>query len=237
MLSHPCSELVRTSDHRILARRDSRQSPPPSPAIIGSCDWRRYSWPVRWACPGCGSGDLAARASPRSPSHRRRAGGARGLGHGHPRLVRRAAHGRRQRGRSVLPDPQRVLQRLRSAAAHPQPSPPPRRSTRPSRVARSSSPPTGSVRYVNALFRLTDRSGRGGQGGCGSGTGSTARTNFLIENGHIVQWLRAPDEPGDNGSPRRPPGSGTTTGPEHTDLAGHHARRRRAHRVTHREYA
>jgi hypothetical protein len=59
---------------------------------------------------------------------------------------------------------------------------------------------------VNALFRLTNRRGRGGAGGCGAGTGQTARTNFLIENGQIVEWLRAPDEPGDNGTPRTTPG-------------------------------
>jgi hypothetical protein len=71
-------------------------------------------------------------------------------------------------------------------------------------------------RYVNALFRLTDRSGRGGQGGCGSGAGQTARTNFLIEDGLIVQWLRAPDQPGDNGMPRHAPGPGTGTAPAPT---------------------
>ena len=60
-------------------------------------------------------------------------------------------------------------------------------------------------RYVNALFRLTNRPGPGGGQGCGSGTGQTARVNFLIRGGRILQWLRAPDEPGDNGSPRRAP--------------------------------
>lgn len=59
--------------------------------------------------------------------------------------------------------------------------------------------------YVNALFRLTSRPGPGGTAGCGSGVGRTARTNFLIRNGRIVQWLRAPDEPGDNGSPKSRP--------------------------------
>lgn len=61
-------------------------------------------------------------------------------------------------------------------------------------------------RYVNALFRLTDRPGLGG--GCGQGTGQTARTNFLIVGGLIVQWIRAPDEPGDqtrSTPPRAPP--------------------------------
>ncbi len=51
--------------------------------------------------------------------------------------------------------------------------------------------------FVNALFRLTGRSGPGGSG-CGSGVGQTARTDFVIRNGKIVEWLRAPDEPGDN---------------------------------------
>jgi hypothetical protein len=60
-------------------------------------------------------------------------------------------------------------------------------------------------RYVNALFRLTNRSGTGGEQGCGSGTGQTARVNFLIRDGRIVQWLRASDEPGDDGSRRTPP--------------------------------
>jgi hypothetical protein len=53
--------------------------------------------------------------------------------------------------------------------------------------------------YVNALFRLTARPGPGGST-CGSGTGGTARTNFLIRGGRIVEWIRAPDDPGDNGS-------------------------------------
>jgi hypothetical protein len=67
-------------------------------------------------------------------------------------------------------------------------------------------------RFVNALFRLTNRPGRGGGGACGSGTGQTARTNFLIENGQIVEWLRAPDQPGDNGSPKTGPGQAAPPG-------------------------
>jgi hypothetical protein len=70
-------------------------------------------------------------------------------------------------------------------------------------------------RYVNALFRLTNRPGPGGEQGCGTGTGQTARTNFLIVDGRIVQWIRAPDEPGDNGTPRTAPPPtppGTTPG-------------------------
>lgn len=58
-------------------------------------------------------------------------------------------------------------------------------------------------RYVNALFRLTGRPGLGGTD-CGGGAGTTARTNFLIAHGLIVAWFRAPDDPGDNGSPRAP---------------------------------
>jgi hypothetical protein len=53
-------------------------------------------------------------------------------------------------------------------------------------------------RYVNALFRLTDRPGLGG--GCGAGIGQTARTNFVISGGKIVEWLRAPSDPGDSGA-------------------------------------
>ncbi len=58
-------------------------------------------------------------------------------------------------------------------------------------------------RYVNALFRLTGRPGPGGSD-CGTGAGQTARTNFVIVRGRIVEWIRAPDDPGDNGTPRTP---------------------------------
>lgn len=51
-------------------------------------------------------------------------------------------------------------------------------------------------RYVNVLFRLTDRPGPGGA--CGTGVGQTARTNFIIAGGRIEEWIRAPDDPGDN---------------------------------------
>lgn len=57
-------------------------------------------------------------------------------------------------------------------------------------------------RYVNALFRLTNRPGLGG--GCGAGTGQTARTNFVIAGGRILEWIRAPDDPGDHSRPRSP---------------------------------
>jgi hypothetical protein len=55
-------------------------------------------------------------------------------------------------------------------------------------------------RYVNALFELTGRPGPGGSD-CGTGAGETARTNFVIASGRIVQWIRAPDDPGDNSGP------------------------------------
>lgn len=58
-------------------------------------------------------------------------------------------------------------------------------------------------RYVNALFRLTGRPGLGGSN-CGTGVGQTARTNFVIVDGRIVEWLRAPDDPGDNSTPAVP---------------------------------
>jgi hypothetical protein len=54
--------------------------------------------------------------------------------------------------------------------------------------------------YVNALFRLTGRRGPGGSS-CGSGQAGTARTNFVISGGHIVEWIRAPDDPRDHQTP------------------------------------
>lgn len=46
------------------------------------------------------------------------------------------------------------------------------------------------VGFVLATFVLTERPG---PGRCGDGTGERARTLFYIEDGHIVQWLRAAD--------------------------------------------
>ncbi len=63
-------------------------------------------------------------------------------------------------------------------------------------------------RFVNALFQLTGRVGPGGSK-CTGGVGETARTNFLIEDGRIVDWIRAPDDPGDNGSPPAQGSSGS----------------------------
>jgi hypothetical protein len=87
-------------------------------------------------------------------------------------------------------------------------SPPVRLSTRAQVVRVNAALPCGATLimvsrrggFLDALFRLGNRAGPGGTGGCGSGTGQTARTDFLIRGGHIVEWLRAPDEPGDNGT-------------------------------------
>ncbi len=68
--------------------------------------------------------------------------------------------------------------------------------------------------YVNALFRLTDRPGPGG--GCGSGIGQMARTNFVIKGGRIVEWIRAPDDPGDNRQPTVPTPPPPATPPQPT---------------------
>ena len=52
-------------------------------------------------------------------------------------------------------------------------------------------------RYVLATFELTERPG---PGECGDGVGLEARTAFLIEDGEISEWRRAPGPPGN-----RPP--------------------------------
>jgi hypothetical protein len=72
-------------------------------------------------------------------------------------------------------------------------------------------------RYVNALFRLTGRPGPGGST-CDGGVGTTARTNFVIAHGRILEWLRAPSDPGDNGVPGTPsqPAPTPSTGPAPT---------------------
>jgi hypothetical protein len=56
----------------------------------------------------------------------------------------------------------------------------------------------GQGRFVIATFRLTERSGPGAQSGCS--VGALAATAILIEDMHIVQWLREPDpvQPPDN---------------------------------------
>jgi hypothetical protein len=67
-------------------------------------------------------------------------------------------------------------------------------------------------RLIDVLFRLTARAGRGGGArACGTGIGSTARTDFLIRDGKIVEWLRAPSLPGDPGTPSSSSSSTTQT--------------------------
>lgn len=43
--------------------------------------------------------------------------------------------------------------------------------------------------FTSATFRLSERPG----GGCGPGTGGTASTSFVIEDGKIVEWRRIGD--------------------------------------------
>jgi hypothetical protein len=64
-------------------------------------------------------------------------------------------------------------------------------------------------RYLTALFRLTNRPGP--DGGCGSGAGQLARTNFLIARGRILEWLRAPSLSG-GAEPPGPAAPSTTAG-------------------------
>ena len=45
-------------------------------------------------------------------------------------------------------------------------------------------------RYVIATFKLVNRTGPGA--GCGGGVGQEAATAFLIRDGHIIDWIRAP---------------------------------------------
>jgi hypothetical protein len=58
----------------------------------------------------------------------------------------------------------------------------------------------GQGKFVIATFRLTKRTGPGARPGCS--VGALAATAFLIEDRHIVQWLREPDpiQPPDNDS-------------------------------------
>jgi hypothetical protein len=67
-------------------------------------------------------------------------------------------------------------------------------------------------RFISALFRLTNRPGP--DGGCGSGAGQLARTNFVIVDGRILAWIRAPEVSGGGVSPLPTTPSNTqTTGP------------------------
>ena len=75
--------------------------------------------------------------------------------------------------------------------------------------------------YVDALFRLIEMPGPGG--GCGSGTGQVARTNFVIRGGRIVEWSHAPDDPGDNQNgtiPAQPATPPQPTAPSSTQGTG-----------------
>jgi hypothetical protein len=54
--------------------------------------------------------------------------------------------------------------------------------------------------YTIATFKLTERPG---PGECGSGVGETAKTAFVIHEGHITQWRRVVDE-----EPAAPTGTG-----------------------------
>jgi len=56
-------------------------------------------------------------------------------------------------------------------------------------------------RYVNALFRLGNRPGSS----C-DGLGGTARVAFVIADGKIAEWRRAPDQPQDQRYARPAPG-------------------------------
>jgi hypothetical protein len=45
-------------------------------------------------------------------------------------------------------------------------------------------------KYILATFTLTNRKGPGAD--CGSGTGASAATDFVVKDGRIVDWIRAP---------------------------------------------
>lgn len=49
---------------------------------------------------------------------------------------------------------------------------------------------TASGRFTIATFVLTERPG---PGECGNGVGETAKTAFVIHNGHITEWRRVVD--------------------------------------------
>ena len=54
--------------------------------------------------------------------------------------------------------------------------------------------------FVVATFELTERPG---PGACGTGTGGTARTAFVIEDGEIVEWRRVGSGSGGERAPSR----------------------------------
>ena len=57
-------------------------------------------------------------------------------------------------------------------------------------------------RYVLATFELTERPG---PGECGDGVGAEARTAFVIEDGKIAEWRRAPNRRANPRPPARSP--------------------------------
>jgi hypothetical protein len=60
------------------------------------------------------------------------------------------------------------------------------------RLLRTSS----SAGFTTAVFRLTERPGRGT---CGAGTGQTARTTFVVRDGKIREWRRVANNPAPSG--------------------------------------
>jgi hypothetical protein len=62
----------------------------------------------------------------------------------------------------------------------------------------------GAGAYTIVLFRLIERSGPGG--GCGGGTGATARGAILVVGGLIREWYRLPDNEAQDPSQARPAG-------------------------------
>ncbi len=60
------------------------------------------------------------------------------------------------------------------------------------RLLRTSS----SAGFTTAVFRLAERPG---PGRCGTGTGMTARTTFVVRDGRIREWRRVDDAPAPTG--------------------------------------
>jgi hypothetical protein len=63
----------------------------------------------------------------------------------------------------------------------------------------------GAGAYTIVVFRLIDRPGPGG--GCGGGTGATARGAILVVGGLIHEWYRLPDDPSQNPNQAAPSGT------------------------------
>ena len=130
---------------------------------------------------------LAACGDDRARDPRRR----RSRGDGDRRVGDDPARRRRRRRGTVLRHPQRRPERVGA-----DPDPRPRRREALQRLAslrgradrRDARRATSSV----ATFRLTERPG---PGVCGQGTGETAQTAFVIEDGEIVEWRRVVRRP------------------------------------------